>query len=174
MAKPTLNKLKLTPQKEKTELTWGDQVIEIKQYLPIEEKLNMVADILNAAADENRFYNPGKIDVYRCLKIIEHYTNLSITDKQKENPTKLFDDFISSGFYTAVFDSIPKAEMEYVYVLIKETADQIYKYNNSAYGILDSLNTDYNNLDLDIQKLIGGIENREGIETVNEIISKLG
>ncbi len=174
MAKPTLSKLKLTPQKEKTELTWGDQVIEIKPYLSIEKKMDLITEVLNLAADENRFYNPGKVDMYFHLKVIEYYTNLSITDKQKENVVKLYDDFISSGFYHAVFTAIPEGDVGYVYTLLKETIEQFYKYQNSAYGILDSLNTDYKNLDLDVQKIVSDLNQGNGVEFLNEVVSKLG
>jgi len=36
---------------------------------------------------------------------------------------------------------------------VRITAYNIYEYRNSIYGILDSLNTDYKGLDLDITKL---------------------
>ncbi len=136
--------------------------------------MDLITEVLNLAADENRFYNPGKVDMYFHLKVIEYYTNLSITDKQKENVVKLYDDFISSGFYHAVFESIPEDDVGYLYLLLKETIEQFYKYQNSVYGILDALNTDYKNLDLDIQKIVSDLNQGNGIESLNEIVSKLG
>jgi len=174
MAKPSLTKLKLTQKNPVKIITFNEQEIEVKQYISMNEKLNLITSVLNLAADENKFYNPGKVDMYFALKVIDYYTNLSITDKQKEDSVKLYDLFISSGFYTEVYNAIPKDEIEYVYVIMKETVEQIYKYNNSAYGILDSLQTDYNGLDMDIQKLMTGIANKEDIELVNEVVSKLG
>lgn len=134
----------------------------------------MISEVLNAAADENKFYNPGKIDMFFALKTIDYYTNISITDKQKENPVKLYDNFISSGFYTDVFHAIPEDEIGYVYKVMMETVDQIYKYNNSAYGILDAMNNDYDNLNFDINKIFGDIQNKEGVEFLNEVMTKLG
>lgn len=174
MAKVSYLKLKLTSNLLPKELKWGDQVIEVKQYISMQDKLNMVADILNAAADDNKFYNPGKLDLFFCLYVIYNYTNLSITEKQKENFVKLYDDLMSSGFYHEVFKTIPEDEVGYVYTLMKETADQIYKYNNSAYGILDAMNTDYDNLNFDIQKIMGDIQNKEGVEFLNDVMTKLG
>ena len=36
-------------------------------------------DVLNqaAAADANRFYNPGKVDMFFALEVINYYTNIS-------------------------------------------------------------------------------------------------
>ena len=90
MSKPTLNKLKLTQKNPVKIITFNEQEIEIKQYISIQDKLNMVSDILNSAADENKFYNPGKLDLFFALKVIDNYTNLSITDKQRENLMILF------------------------------------------------------------------------------------
>ena len=35
---------------------------------------------------EHNFSNPLKTDVYLTIELIEAYTNISFTDKQKENP----------------------------------------------------------------------------------------
>lgn len=174
MAKPTLNKLKLTQKNPVKIITFNEQEIEIKQYISIQDKLTMISEVLAAAADDNKFYNPGKLDMFFALKVIDYYTNLSITEKQRENFIKLYDDFMSSGFYTEVFHAIPEDEVGYVYTLMKESVDQIYKYQNSAYGILDAVNTDYNNLDLDIQKLAKNLNQKEGLELIDQVVSKLG
>lgn len=174
MAKPTYAKLKLSSEITPKELEWGEQKIEIKQYLPIKDKLTFIGDVLNAAADENRFYAQGKVDMFFALKVIEAYTNLSITDKQKENQAKLYDDMKASGFYDAVVAEIPSKEIDYLYDLVCETEDQVYKYQNSAYGIMDAMNTDYNNLNFDIEKLTKEIGNRENAQFLDEVLTKLG
>ena len=174
MAKPTFAKLKLVPQEPAKKFKWGEQEIEVKQYLSIQDKLNMITEVLNAAADQNRFYNPGKINMFFVLKVLDYYTNLSITEKQKENVIKLYDDIMSSGFYGELFKMIPEDEIGFVYNTMMESIEQIYKYQNSAYGILDAMNTDYNNLDLDIQKLIGDLKDKKDIELLNDVMTKLG
>ena len=174
MAKISLTKLKLTPKENVHTITWNEQEIEVKQYISIEDKLNMISEVLNAAADENKFYNPGKIDMFFALKTIDYYTNISITDKQRENPVKLYDNFISSGFYTDVFHAIPEDEIGYIYKVMMEIVDQIYKYQNSVYGILDAINNDYDNLNLDIQKLTEQLGNKENVEFLSDVVSKLG
>ena len=46
----------------------------------------MISEVLNAAADENKFYNSGKLQMFFALKVLDYYTNISFTEKQKENP----------------------------------------------------------------------------------------
>ena len=174
MAKPTFTKLKLSSDIAPKELEWGEQKIEVKQYLPIQDKLAFIGDVLNAAADENRFYAQGKVDMFFALKVIEVYTNLSITDKQKENRAKLYDDIKVSGFYDAVIEKIPSKEINYLYDLVCKTEEQVYAYNNSAYGIMDAMNNDYNNLNFDIEKLTKEIGNKENVQLLDQVLTKLG
>ena len=174
MAKPTYAKLKLSADIAPKELEWGEQKIEIKQYLPIEKKLEFIGDVLNAAADDNRFYSQGKVDMFFAINVIEKYTNLSITDKQKENFIKLYDEIKASGFYDEIVNLIPEGEVDYLYDLVCDTEKQVYEYQNSIYGILDTVNTDYNNLNLDIEKLTKDIGNKENVQFLDEVLTKLG
>lgn len=174
MGRPTYTKLKLSSDIAPKELEWGEQKIEVKQYLPIQDKLTFIGDVLNAAADENRFYAQGKVDMFFALKVIEAYTNLSITDKQKENKAKLYDDIKASGFYDAVIEKIPNKEINYLYDLVCKTEEQVYAYNNSAYGIMDAMNNDYNNLNFDIEKLTKEIGNKENAQFLDQVLTKLG
>lgn len=174
MAKPTFSKLKLAANVDKKEITWEDQVIEVKQYLSIEDKLKLVTEVLNAAADENRFYNKGKINLYFKLYITYFYTNISFTDKQKEEIIKTYDVLYSSGLWNCIKKAIPEEELDYMYDLVVDVAKQVYYYQNSIYGILDSINTDYNKLDLDIQKLTENLRDKEGVQFLDQVLTKMG
>ena len=174
MAKPTFTKLKLSSDIAPKELEWGEQKIEIKQYISIQDKLTLIGDVLNSAADENRFYNIGKINMFFALKVLDYYTNLSITDKQKENPVKLYDDIIASGFYGTIFKLIPEDEIGFVYNTMIDTIEQVYKYQNSAYGIMDTISQDYNNLNLDATKISEKLSNKENVEFLNQVLTKMG
>lgn len=174
MAKTTFSKLKLITEIKPVELTWNDQVIEVKQYISMQDKLTFVTNVLNAAADDNRFYNKGKVDMFFVLELIYTYTNISFTDKQKEDPVKIYDAFKVSELYREIVNSIPNEEVDYLYDLVTDAAKQIYAYQNSAYGIMDAMNTDYNNLDFDIKKLTDGIGNKENVQFLDEVLTKLG
>ena len=174
MAKPTYAKLKLSADIAPKELEWGEQKIEVKQYLSIQDKLIFIGDVLNAAADENRFYSQGKIDMFFALKVLDIYTNLIFTDKQKENPIKIYDEVKASGFYDEIVNLIPAEEIDYLYDLVCNAIDQIYKYQNSAYGIMDSVNKDYDNLNFDIEKLANDISNKENVQFLDQVLTKLG
>lgn len=174
MAKPTFSKLKLSVNTEEKEFTWEDQTIKVKQYLSVDDKLQLVSQVLNSAADENRFYNKGKIDLFFKLNIIYFYTNINFTDKQKEEFIKTYDIINSSGFWSCVKNAIPEKELDYVYDLVIDAVEQIYTYQNSIYGILDAISTDYEGLNLDIQELSKKLGDKEGIKFLDQVLTKMG
>ena len=173
MAKPTYAKLKLTSTIAPKELAWGDQTIEVKQYISIQDKLQMITEILGLAADDNRFYNVGRLKVFKTLKMLEYYTNLSITDKQKEDPVKMYDELTVSDFYDKVESLIPDVELNEINDILYDTVEQVYKYQNSAYGIMESISQDYSNLNLDATQISEKLSNKENVEFLNEVLTKM-
>lgn len=173
MAKVSFTKLNLKTNITTVLLKWGEQEIEVKQYLPIEEKIDLITNVLQSSHDpQNNFANPMKLDVYTVIECIERYTNLNITDKQKENPQKLYDVLVSSGFWTEVKRHIK--DFESVDYYLKTTIEAFYKYRTSILGILDTVSNDYSNLDLnatEIQKKLGDPTN---LDFLKSVLSKLG
>ena len=56
----------------------------------------------------------------------------------------------------------------------KITIDNIYAYRNSAFGILDTISTDYKDLEFDAEKLQQEIGDPENASFLKEVITKLG
>ena len=134
----------------------------------------MIGNIINLSADENRFYNPMKLDIFTALEIMDNYTNISFTEKQKEDPAKLYDQLITSGLYNNVLDVITPEEWYYINNTLTETVQAIYSYQNSVMGILDTVSQDYSNLKFDaedIQKTLGDPNN---LSLLKDILTKLG
>lgn len=174
MAKVSFTKLGLKVNSEVKNITFGDQVIEIKQYLPVNEKLELISTILNNSIDEMKFYNVGKINIYMTLELIYAYTNINFTDKQKEDVCKLYDIIVSSGLYEMILKEIPQSEYEYIYDTVLETIDSIYAYNNSVMGILDNISADYSALDLDATAIQNKIADPESLALLKGVLSQLG
>ena len=100
MAKVTFSSLGLKLNQEIKTITIKGKTIEVKQYLPIQNKLEMIANIINNSQDDNNFKNLAKVEMFTDLEIINQYTNLTFTDKQKEEPWKIYDILINSQFFT--------------------------------------------------------------------------
>ena len=99
MAKVSFNKLGLKKIEEVATIEHNEQIIEIKQYLPVQQKLELLSKVITQAADSSKFYNPGQLQVFFSLELIQAYTNISFTEKQKEDFCKTFDLLEENGMY---------------------------------------------------------------------------
>lgn len=174
MARLSFSKLKLKPLEEVVEIDFNGNVIEVKKYLPINDKLEMVGNILTNAADANRFWNSGKLDLFIALEIMYNYTNLTFTDKQKEDPCKLYDTIVTTGLYNAVLDAIGDVEFYFLNKLVKEMIESIYTYNNSIFGLLNSIVSDYDGLKLDASEIQKYLADPENLGLLKTVVDKLG
>ena len=81
MAKVSFTKLVLKKNEDVEIVEWNEQKIEVKQYLPIEDKLKLITAIIQNSIDDNGYYNPAKIYVNTIIEMINFYTNISFTEK---------------------------------------------------------------------------------------------
>ena len=153
----------------------GEEVYyEVKHYLPFEEKLELVSRIINNSVDNNGFYNPMRVKLYMVLEVVFAYTNLSFTEKMKEDPFKLYDILVSTGIFTDIVDVIREKDWSEIQENVWSTIKNIYDYQNSAMGILDTLKSDYNLLDLDATEIQQKLGDPENMELLRDILTKLG
>lgn len=174
MAKVPFSKLSVTKNDKKEFITWGDQTIEIKQYLPFGDKIKVVEKIVNQSIDDHNYANPARKELYEVLEIIFAYTNISFTEKQKEDPYKLFDLLVGSGLMQTIWDKIPDHEIETLLRWSYQLVDQVYNYSNSARGIMEAITEDYSDLNLDAEELQKNIADPENLAFLKEVMEKLG
>ena len=173
MAKIPFSKLGVKVETDAAHLPWGDYSIEVNKYLPMGEKTEMISKIINQSSDNNGYYNPLKVKVYLTLEVLYRYTNLSFTDKQKENELKLYDMVISSGLFDKVIALIPEAEWQELQNVTWDTISNIYEYKNSAMGILETINSDYKNLSLDVENIQNAVSDAD-MEFLKNVLDKMG
>ena len=174
MAKVSLTKLGLKVNQDIKNIEFNEQIIEVKQYLPINEKLELISSVINSAADENNFSNPVKENVFLTLEILYHYTNINFTDKQKEDPVKLYDLVVSSGLVNKITDLIPEEELDEVINGVAQSVKAIYAYRNSVLGILESISQDYSALNLDATEIQQKLADPDNMALLKQVLTKLG
>lgn len=153
----------------------GEEIYyEVKSYLPFKEKLDLVSRIINQSVDNNGFYNPMRVKLFMTLEVVYAYTNLSFTDKMKEDPFKLYDILVSAGIFDNIVNVICDNDWEEIQDNVWSTIDNIYQYNNSFIGLLDTLKTDYNNLNLDAMEIQNSLANPENLTLLKDVLAKLG
>ena len=174
MAKVSFTKLGLKKKEEIKNITINDQVIEVKQYLPISDKINIITNVIENSADDNNFANPVKVEVFANLEIMYAYTNISFTDKQKGDPTKLYDLLEENGVIAEVIAAIPENEYALLLGWIDETIEAFYTYRNSVMGIMEQISTDYSNLSLDATEIQQKLADPQNLELLKNVMTKLG
>lgn len=172
--KPTFAKLGLKRLNEVNKIELNGEEIEVKKYLPINDKIKIIENTLSNSLDDNSFINPIKLDVFFDLEIIYSYTNISFTEKQKEDPTKLYDLLEENGVFIEVFKNIPEKEYQLLLNWLRETISGFEKHRDSAMGILERVSADYKDLDFDAQKIQKEIAEPGNLELLKDVLTKLG
>ena len=138
MAKTTYASLKLKTDTSVKEIEFNGSKIEVLQYLPVDDKYSLVNITLQKSKDGS-IYHPLKKDMYFHLNLVYLYTNLSFTDKQREDESKLYDTLQSSGLLSLILENIPEEEYETLYSFIEEYERDILNYQNTIAGIIANL-----------------------------------
>lgn len=173
MATVSFNKLNLKKKNEIKTIVINEQEIEIKQYLPIQEKFNVIANTLTNAQDENGFFNGVKLELHCTLQIIYAYTNLKFTEKQLEHADELFDLMESNGIIDQIFAAIPEEETQMIMDATEKLASNIVTYKNSALGILEGIQNSYDLSKINLQEINNMIKDPDQIKFVKNLINSV-
>lgn len=155
--KITYNSLKLKTNTNVNTFTFNDALITVKQYLPIEEKNDLIQITLQKAAEDG-IYNDLLLDMYFNLNIIYSYTNLSFTEKQREDEAKLYDQLQSNGLILKVIENMTEYEelLSYLKNIIKDklqysttAAAAIYHFSNELPKNMEAAANMINSFDAD-------------------------
>lgn len=167
-----LNKIKSLPA---IEITIGDQKIEVEQYLPLEEKMNLITSVIEQSGNgEEGFFNIVKLNAYYIIEMIKAYTNISFTEKQLEDTTKLYDAIRLNDVWAAVEDAIPDSEKDYIWNNILALAREITTYNNSVLGVLKAISNDRDNLNFDVEEIMKNLNDPEALTLLKGMVEKTG
>ena len=173
MAKISLNKLNLKKVEDRFSIIKiNEQEVMVRQFLPIAVKGDFVASIINKL--DTKIKKPIEIEVFTGIALVEFYTNINFTEKQKEDPTKLYDILEYNDVINEVIAAIPEYEYKSLMDYLEESIDNVYKYNTSFLGLMEAVNTDYSDLAENVDDLQTKISNKENLDTLRNILTKLG
>jgi len=134
MAKILFNKLGLSKKQESKQILFGESTIEVLQYLDIAAKSSLVnaavrGAVIGGVVDE------VLLDAYLHLFIVEKYTNISFTPKQRENLLDTFDLMESNQFFNIIIAALPDGEYEYIFTMAKKLMNNLNEYNKNIVSI---------------------------------------
>ena len=138
MNKVTYAGLKLKVNTDTKTFDFNENKIEVLQYLPIEDKYSLI-NIALQNAKEGNIYNQVKLEAYFNLYIVMMYTNITFTDKQKEDLLKLYDCLESNGIINSVIENMAEGEYDQLYQYLVDTMNDSLHYNNTTAGVINNL-----------------------------------
>lgn len=155
----------------KTIINEGSPDIIVKQYLPVEQKMALIGNIVNNSADDNNYYNPIRLDMYTVIGIIGLYTDIDLEDT---TIAQAYDILMESGLWEDILDTIPVSEIEYIKINTCKILENIYAYKNSIYGVIEGFNNSADNIKLDSEEIQKNLSDPENLKLVKEILTKMG
>lgn len=112
--------------------------IEVKQYLPIEDKVDLIQTALQKSEQNGIFVDP-LLDMYFNLGIVYLYTNISFTDKQREEEAKIYDILQSNDLIAKIISNMGENEYQYLVDYLEAVKLDLYKYRLSAAAMVTSV-----------------------------------
>lgn len=166
-----LDKISYQDKIENKEITYDGQTFNVRSWIPMEDKLALIGNIINASIDDNTFYNPARLHIFYVMNMVKEYTDI---DFKEMNIMYAYDLLDVSGLWDIIEKYIDENEINFIKQNIKETITNIYAYKNSVLGMIDAMNQKSEDLKVDgeaLQKVIGDPEN---LTLVKQILDNLG
>lgn len=174
MAKISLSKLTPVKKVEPKTIIIAEQEIVVEQYLPVQEKMAMLENVLNHTVDETGFFNPTRLEVFFTIYLIKTYTNISITDKMIEEAHKTYDLLEMNSIIDAVIEAIPDNEYETLFEAVETTSQHVSKHITSFAGTMKTVLADYSATKMDVDAISRTLSDPEQIGLVKDVLDKLG
>ena len=166
-----LDKISYQDKIENKEITYDGQTFNVRSWIPMEDKLALIGNIINASIDDNTFYNPARLHIFYVMNMVKEYTDI---DFKEMNIMYAYDLLDVSGLWDIIEKYIDENEINFIKQNIKETITNIYAYKNSVLGMIDAMNQKSEDLKIDgeaLQKVIG---NPENLTLVKQILDNVG
>lgn len=108
-------------------------------YLPIQDKLDLVNIAIAKSRDGYNNINRYLAKELMNLYIVIMYTNISFTEKQKENEYKLYDILKSNQVIETVIKAMPQQEYLELQTLLEMLIEDEKNMNKSIAGAINNL-----------------------------------
>ena len=64
-----LDKISYQDKIENKEITYDGQTFNVRSWIPMEDKLALIGNIINASIDDNTFYNPARLHIFYVMNM---------------------------------------------------------------------------------------------------------
>ena len=172
MAKVSFGTLKLKKQENTTTIKIADKDIEVLNYLPIEDKYDLIQATLQQSV-EGIGFNEILIEMNFYLNVVFLYSNISFTETQKEDRYKLYDILESNGIINEIVNAIPVQEFKSLMDSFDLEKKRVGRENRSSAGILNNIISKLPNKAQETSDILKNI-NFEDMKDVVNFANELG
>lgn len=116
----------------------GEQVIGVKSYLSMGEKMQLVNIALDNS-EETGYYDPLKLKMFFEIYLVTLYTDMTLPALTEENTLDVYDALASNGIPDKVWNALPESEQETLVETTFRLKEDKVKSKNSVGGVIRSL-----------------------------------
>ena len=114
------------------------QKVQVLQYLPAQDKYDLLMVTLQKSLEDG-MYNEFKLNLYFELNLVYMYTNISFTEKQREDEFKLYDTLKSNGFYEQFFQAMNEDEYNELFTQLNAIKNASFANKMSVGAVINKL-----------------------------------
>ena len=153
----------------------NDKEILIKTWLPTHDLLQLISRIVNRSVDEHDYCNPCRVKIVSEVEMVLACSNVEVPDYEDADICEIYDYLYANKIIDVVAD-VTKATGLWNMVMdsVNEVVDSVYKYSNSARGIIRGITSDLEDVQFDAEVIQEKLGNPENLALLKDILTKLG
>lgn len=150
----------------------GNNVITVKQYLSVEDKMSLISEVINNAVDNSTIIQPTMLEVLTDVIIVKYYTNIDFVDEELTFG-QLYDILETNGIIESVVELIPEDDYKFIMRNITETSKTINTYLHSALSLIRKAAEEYNDINIDIDNLRAKMADPQFLSLIKGVMKDL-
>ncbi len=132
--------LKVVSPEKKVKLDNG-VVINVKQYLPISDKISLINIALENSICGDGYYDPVLLETLFNVYVVFSYSDLEFTDEEKGEIGQIYDEMLSNGYIDKILNAIPEDEYNELLGYLEEKRAAAVQYKGSLADAVQNLLT---------------------------------
>lgn len=152
-----------------------DKEILIKTWLPTHDLLQLISRIVNRSVDEHDYCNPCRVKIVSEVEMVLACSNVEVPDYENADVCEIYDYLYANEIIDAVTVATKETGLWWMVMdSVNEVVDSVYKYSNSARGIIRGITSDLENVQFDAEAIQEKLGNPENLALLKDILTKLG
>lgn len=153
----------------------NNKEILIKTWLPTHDLLQLISRIVNRSVDEYDYCNPCRVKIVCEVEMVLACSNVEVPDYENADICEIYDYLYANKIIDAVADATRATGLwDIVMGSVNEVVDSVYKYSNSARGIIRGITSDLEDVQFDVEAIQEKLGNPENLALLKDILTKLG